>query len=258
MVNGYDWMEKGRKEARIGLDSEDDIVKMINTNKIFRESLKNCLIKLGFNPDDRIRAYKDGTKTDIFIRINDQEVIGVSIKSSIKTSFHQVDRRRLEDWQEILDMPDEIFRILKAAILRVAHDSKAKFILEADRDKVREFFAKNLKKVIEEIFRRGEQKLKLLLINDKRKGRIYLFHMDDVIEFLFNNAKNNIGFTNKGIIKIGDFITIQRKGGDGKHIKIPKTDWRHPGNQLQFKFSPLVFAEYIEKTKAIKFCTIDY
>ena len=82
--------------------------------------------------------------------------------------------------------------------------------------------------------------------------------MDDVIVFLFNNAKDNIGFTNKGIIKIGDFITVQRKGGDGKHIKLPKTDWRHPGNQLQFKFSPLVFAEYIEKTKAIKFCTIDY
>ena len=166
---------KGRKEARVGLDSEEDIVNMINTDKIFRKSLRTCLIELGFNPDENIRAYKDGLKTDIFIRINDQEIIGVSIKSSIKTSFHQLDRRRLEDWQKTLNMPDEIFRILKEAILRIAHDSKAKFILEVDRDKVRNFFAKNLKKVIEEIFRRSEQKLKLLLINDKRKRRIYLF-----------------------------------------------------------------------------------
>ena len=154
-------------------------------------------------------------------------------------------------------MPDNIFKIIKEAILRVARNSRAKFILEEDRDKIKRFFTDNRYKVINEIFRRGEEKLKLLLINDKGKRRIYIFRMDDVIDFLIKDAIN-ICFSNKGIIRLGKFITIQRKGGDGEHITIPKTCWEHPGNQLQFKFSPLKFAEYVELKKVIKFCIIDY
>jgi len=157
-----------------------------------------------------------------------------------------------------LSMPDDIFETIKEAILRIARNSRAKFILEKDRDKIKEFFAKHLSKVMNEIFKRGEERLKLLIINDKRKRRIYVFRMDDVIKFLIENATDNVCFTEKGIIRLGEFVTVQRKGGDGKHITIPKTDWRHPGNQLQFKFSPLKFAEYVESTKVIDFCVIDY
>jgi len=254
----YKRLKKGEKEARIGLDSEQDIINRINLGGKFHDILKDCLIKLGFNVQGRLRARKDGIKTDIFIRINEQEEIGISIKSSTKTSFHQLDRRRLEEWKELLNMPDDIFETIKEAILRIARNSRAKFILEKDRDKIKEFFANHLSEVINEIFRRGEERLKQLIINDKRKRRIYIFRMDDVIEFLIENATNNICFTEKGIIRLGEFITIQRKGGDGRHITIPKTDWRHPGNQLQFKFSPLKFAEYVESTNVIEFCAINY
>ena len=82
--------------------------------------------------------------------------------------------------------------------------------------------------------------------------------MNDVLEFLNENISNDISFSNKGIIKLGDFLSVQRKGGNGKHITIPKTDWQHPGNQLQFKFSPLKFADYIEENKSIEFCKIRY
>jgi len=130
MAEGYEYMVKGQKEARIGLDSEEDIIRMINFNEKFRNLLKECLITLGFNPKERIIARKDGVKTDILIRINEQEEIGVSIKSSTKTSFHQLDRRRLEEWKTFLNMPDEIFEIIKEAILRIARNSRNKFILE--------------------------------------------------------------------------------------------------------------------------------
>jgi hypothetical protein len=156
-----------------------------------------------------------------------------------------------------VEMPEDVFIIMKESILRVSENSRAIFILEKDRDRIKDFFASNLPKVIEDIFRRGEEKLKLFIINDKRKRRIYIFRMDDVIRFLNEDAAD-ISFTKKGIIRLGKFITIQRKGGDGKHITIPKTDWNHPGNQLQFKFSPLRFAEYIELEGTIEFCIIDY
>jgi len=254
----YDRLEKGEKEARIGLDSEQDIINRINFDEKFHNIIKGCFIELGFNVQGRLRARKDDVKTDIFIRINEQEEIGVSIKSSTKTSFHQLDRRRLEEWKEFLNMPDDIFEAIKEAILRVAKNPRAKFILEKERNRIKEFFANSLSDVINEIFRRGEERLKLLIINDKRKRRIHIFRMDDVINFLIENATNNIYFTEKGIIRLGEFVTIQRKGGDGRHITLPKTDWSHPGNQLQFKFSPLKFAEYVELTKIIESCAIDY
>ncbi|RSN67998.1 hypothetical protein D9Q81_06850 [Candidatus Korarchaeum cryptofilum] len=253
----HEHLRKGEKEARIGLDSEQDIINRINNDEEFHDALKECLIRLGFTISGKLRARKDLTKADILLQINEQEEIGISLKSSEKTSFHQLDRRRLEVWRDLVEMPEDVFIIMKESILRVSENSRAKFILEKDRDRIKDFFASNLPKVIEDIFRRGEEKLKLFIINDKRKRRIYIFRMDDVIRFL-NEDATDISFTKKGIIRLGKFITIQRKGGDSKHITIPKTDWNHPGNQLQFKFSPLRFAEYIELEGTIEFCIIDY
>lgn len=244
-------IEKGRKEARVGLESEEEIISLINKNAKFRENLKKGLFTLGFKIKGEISAYKDDVKTDIFIKTYDT-VFGVSIKSSTGTSFHQLDRRRLEDWKSLLNMPDDIFDALKKAILRIARDAKACFILPEDRYRISEFLLSNIERIINEIFVKNEQNLKLLMINDKVKGKLYLFKMEDVIRFLMKNA-SNISFSKKGIIKLGDFITIQRKSGDGKHIKIPKTEWSHPGNELQFKFSPIKFAEYVMDTKIIPF-----
>ncbi|MFB0562393.1 MAG: hypothetical protein ACETWM_14405 [Candidatus Lokiarchaeia archaeon] len=252
----YEKMEKGRKEARIGLESEKEIINRINTDVKFQNLLRQCLITLGFKSIKKIQAYKDGVKTDVFVRLDSE--LGVSVKSSTKTSFHQLDRRHLEDWKSLLNMPFDIFEIIKESILRISKNARDKFILESNRNKIKNFFAKNLKSILNEIFRKKEQKLKLLLINDKQESKIYIFNMDEVLNFLFKDASNNISFSNKGIIRLGNFITVQRKGGDGKHITIPKIDWKHPGNQLQFKFSPLKFAEYVGATKVIKFCIIKY
>jgi len=237
------------------LSSEKEIISMINTNSIFRDRLKECLDILGFTLKEEIKAYKDNVKTDILIRIDDE--IGISVKSSTGTSFHNLDRRRLEEWRSILNMPDEIFETIKRSILRVARNPRDKFIMEADRAKIKEFLTMHVKTIIDEIFVKGERNLKILMINNKQTRKIYVFNMDDVLNFLYNNARN-IGFSDKGIIKLGDFITIQRKGGDGKHVTIPKTDWNHPGNQLQFKFSPLKFAEYVVERRVIRFCVLEY
>ena len=247
-------MEKGQKEARIGLDSEKDIVRLINTNKQFKNLIKRCLDKLGFIIQGEIKARRDDVKTDIFLE--DHLKVGVSIKSSTKTSFHQLDRRNLEKWRDSLCMPDDIFRIMKEAILRVAQNPRNNFILEKDKEKIKDFFAKHIVNIVNEIFTRGEKNLKLLMINDKRKHKLSLFRMEEVINFLVKNIRNNISFSSKGIIRLGDFITVQRKGGDSSKIIIPKTNWKHPGNQLQFKFSPLKFAEYIEENKNIKICNV--
>jgi len=62
-------MDIGQKAARVGLDSEKDIVNKINAEEAFRDALKVCMINLGFTPKGDIAASKTtvgGSKTDIF------------------------------------------------------------------------------------------------------------------------------------------------------------------------------------------------
>jgi len=264
--DNFEYMKKGEKEARIGLSSEKEIIDLINKDEEFRKKLRECLSNLGFKVEGEIYASKDDSKkgkkkTDIVIKIDDE--LGISVKTCTETSFHQLDRRHLEDWQSKLSMPSEIYETLKEAILRVSRNPKDTFILENDRENIRKFFNDNLKTVLNEIFTKGDEKLKLLLINYKKARKIYIFRMDEALEFLYNNAHNNVSFTEKGIIKLGDYITVQRKGGDGKKVKIPKTDWKHPGNELQFKFKPLEFVKGCEELKQkekdyIRCCKLTY
>lgn len=255
----YKCLEKGKKEARIGLNSEKDVVKMINENMNFRKAMLNCLRSLGFKINNNIIASKEvgNKKSDIILSNGDK--LGISIKSSTKTSFHQLDRRTLDKWKNYLEMPDDIYKILRESILRVANDWRNPFIIKKDQEKIKSFFLENLESIILEIFTKNETHLKLFMVNDKREEnrRIYVFRMEEVLNFLIQDA-SNVSFTKKGIINLGKFIKVQRKGGNGKRIKIPKTDWKHPGNNLQFKFSPLDFVEYIEDTNEIKFCRINY
>ena len=153
------------RTCKLGLYSEKNIVRAINTDERFRDLIKDCLSVLGFKLQGKIKACVDGTKTDIFIK--NALKVGVSIKTSTKTSFHHLDRRWLEDWKEFLNMPDEIFKILKQSILRIARDPRNCFILPKDKQKVQKFFATHLKDVIHEIFTKGEDCLKILLINNK-------------------------------------------------------------------------------------------
>jgi len=157
--------EKGRKEARIGLDAESEILRRVNEDVTFRRKLISCLRGLGFRLQG-IEMRKDGVKVDLVIESRSSK-IGVSLKTSTKTSFHQLDRRRLEEWKDILSMPDNVYQIMKRSILRKASNRRAPFIEKGDRDPVGSFFSSHLDEILEEIFRRGEQ-VDLLAIYDKR------------------------------------------------------------------------------------------
>jgi hypothetical protein len=66
------------------------------------------------------------------------------------------------------------------------------------------------------------------------KIKLCLFNMDEVINFIEKDVSRT-GITFGSRINIGEYIQLQRKGGDGKHVRIRKEDPLHPGNQLQVK-----------------------
>ena len=64
-----------------------------------------------------------------------------------------------------------------------------------------------------------------------------IYAMKDILKSL----NYDIIFTNKCNIIIGNYIVIQRKGGNGSLSKtIPKDSIKHPGNNIQLKLKILL------------------
>ena len=240
----YDQMPKGKKEAMIGLGSEQYIVDLINNDENFRRSIDEALGVLGIGIYGPIHArnVEDTGKIDIMI-----SSVGASMKSG-KTGWHHLDRRRLESWASILNMPDVIFDIFKRSILRVTKDRNNEFINVHDQDRIKGFLEPNIQQMIHEVFDRNDEDLLVFMVYNTERDTISLFRMDEMLEHLITS---NIHFSKKGIVCIGDFITIQRKGGDGNVKDIPKSDWLHPCNQLQFKLKAKHMALAMERSSAV-------
>jgi hypothetical protein len=238
----------GTKEARQGIEAERKLIEYFSNNK---NALVSCAQKLNIKLPNSFIVVKPSNRVKCDLMIKGEFTICISVKTVTDASFHQLDRRWLSDWQKILNMPEDIYKVLLDSILRKAKDPKAVFILPKDRDKISKFIKDNLSVILKEIFIRDEDDLKILIIWNKRDNVLCMFNIQDVISFFI---KQPISFSNEGIIKIGKYITIQRKGGNGSHIKKPKTDPTHPGNQLQFKFKPLEFMN--EATKSMISCCL--
>ncbi|MEO2152824.1 MAG: hypothetical protein ABGX24_00180 [Aquificota bacterium] len=235
-------MRKGEKEAKQGYEAEKFLIHLINNNAEVKRQIKNCLKKLRLGVYNELKAYpsKDRhSKTDIYLIDNQNRKIGISLKTVSTADFHQLDRRWLDDWKKILNMPENVYSIFKTAILRKAKNPKSTLIQTEEQSIIKNFIEKNLEIILNEIFRKKESDLKILAIFLKERGEIFFVRIDDIIDFF---SKATIEFS-KGGLTIGKVISLQRKGGNGKKIALPKTNWQHPGNQLQFKLRPLNYCK---------------
>lgn len=264
LVN-YEKLGKGAKAARVGLDNEKNIVHLINTDEEFKKLIQKSLETLGFetnNIKEAINVKRRGAKTDVLLRTSSNE-LGISLKtvSKPKFDFNQVQRGRLEAFAKTFEMPEEIYKIFKTSILRKAeaeNSRKCVFIEENNREKIAEFFLNKIDEVMCEIFTRKEDNLKIFIISNLPEKKLYIFNMNDLLNFLIRDGSKISFKKDTGIIYLGEFVSIQRKGGDGNVITYPKKDYRHPSNDLQFKFSPLKFAKYCEESGKVNVSIIKY
>ena len=256
----YEEEKPGRKSVVIGADGERGFKHGASNVEEFQDKLRECFKKFGLSSEGEMSAFKDAPrkKTDIVVDIG-QSSIGTSIKTSTKSSFHHLDRRWLEDWKDELNMPEDIYEGIKSGVMKKAQEGRSgKFIQEEDQETVKDFILSNKTEIIHQIFTKDEENLDVMVLNDKTKNKYHFYKMDEFLNFLDENADNNISFSSKGIPKLGDYITIQRKGGDGNYKKYPKTDYRHPSNQIQFKFNPLKFAKDTEDQESVESHEIEY
>lgn len=169
----------------------------------------------------------------------------VSIKKvTPKSNFNQIDKRKVDKYKEMWDIPDDITLLLKyfTGEVKDRPDIKKRKNVEysiEDREKIEMFLNKNKIKILSDILRgRGGFAAEYMIVSEYDVEGGIQHYMINVIEIL--NKLNNLEFImnpNKTTISLGDksIVSIQRKGGT------PDPE------SLQFKFKPLYVKEILKK-----------
>ena len=203
---------------------------------------------------------KGSFKADVQVKINvtiklknllDVQNIQVKLVSNPQ-GFNQIDKRRVDKYQELWDIPERIMSILKLYCGETKPD-------KANTRDLRRMFMDEFEKEEQELVLNFLNENKTLIVSDILKGRgqfaaewmLVILKIENEglkwvlkpMNFVLNYFGNGeISITKQGNIKIGK-IGLQRKGGDGG---------RSTANMLQFKINPCELFEKGIKHKEIK------
>lgn len=224
-------MPTKKQNKRIGSEVERLFARNILKNDNAISAIKNK-----FNISGMIQeVHPTGAnqrKSDVLILFQNNYSIGVNIKAG-KTDFNQITRIWLTDFVNKLSISNIASEAIQYGIDNYRIRNRHFFIEEQYQDIVKKEFYLKLSKILELIFKGlNNDVAKILALYDRLNGQFYMYSMDEVLR---NLSESKIEFSNNGIIKIGDYLSLQRKGGNGARVKYLKSDPNHPGNQIQFK-----------------------
>jgi len=243
----------GSQTARGGFKNEKDVIKRFN-NWEKDEVAQKWLKAMGYEINDieYVKAVKvrGQYKADIQVRIriliklkSQEDLQNLQVKLvSNPQGFNQIDKRWVDRYAELWEIPKDIVKILKL------FTGEIKPTRTGLRDERRMLFTEMDKNDQEKIVSFFKNK-KILIVSDLLKGRGE-FSADWVLVILkanneskwtlksINEAMNVFGsgdvrITTQGSLKIGK-IGMQRKGGDAG---------RDTAKMLQFKINPVELFE---------------
>ncbi len=178
-------------------------------------------------------SYSTGSeagKSDVILKFSDGKTLSANIKA-FKAGFNQVTRLKIGAFCSHFGL-EKLQPIFEQGAVRVASKS-GRFILESDEQQVLEALSPLAEKILQFSLARLENP-ELFVLYERISNLMYLYDM----QHLLDNLNYEISFSRRGIIKIGKYFTIQRKGGNGVHSRhIEKTSLAHPGNNLQVKLN---------------------
>lgn len=177
-------------------------------------------------------------KSDVLILFSNSTPVGANIKVG-KASFNQITRGTLQNVSSKVGFSDNTIEALHIGIDNYRLGREKILIEERFRDAVTEDLTNIGYKMFESIFRgRGNDIAKILVLQDRNTSVWNIYDLEDVI---LQASKLPITFSKNGVIHFGNYFSLQRKGGDGNVTRVPKADFRHPGNDLQFKIKILEY-----------------
>lgn len=214
------------ENAMIGMD-----VERLFKNSIGRHAAVLNTLKLHFGiKGEYAKAFSTGTdagKSDVIVRFTDA-TLGVNIKA-YKSGFNQLTRTTISSFCKEFSL-EHLQTIFEDGAVRVA-SRLGRFILASDESAIIEALSPLAPAIVHFSLARTENPELLVLYNRTTKT-MNLYGMRNLLD----NLNYDVTVSGRGVIRIGKFITIQRKGGNGVHsIHVSKTSLAHPGNNLQVK-----------------------
>lgn len=182
-------------------------------------------------------------KTDVQVQVTIYLKKAIDVRNlqvklvSNENGFNQIERRRVDRYVDLWNMPTEVRSILRrytgedAPTIPYPRDSRRMFADEfslTEQKNILEWLRKNQILIVSDILKgRGEFAAEWMLVAQKvaYNARWVLKPMNYCLNFFGNGA---VEITNQGNFRIGK-ITMQRKGGDGG---------RDSAKDLQFKINP--------------------
>ncbi len=194
----------------------------------------------------KVEAVKVGGnfKTDVQVQVTiylkeaiDEQNLSIKLVSS-PSGFNQIDKRWVDKYVEMWDIPQTIAQTLKLYTGELetkrsdVRDSRRMFLDEIDQSKVQElvkFFEENKILIVSDILK-GRGKFSadwmLVVLNVEEQTSWTLKSINEAMN-LFGSGEVKV--TKQGNLKIGK-IGMQRKGGDGGRVS---------SQMLQFKINPV-------------------
>jgi hypothetical protein len=235
----------GSETAKNGFRNEDDIVSKFNNWKIDKEAKEWLLImNYDLNNVEYVYAVKlSGHKTDVQVQVTIKlktviDVQNLQVKLvTIGRGFNQIDKRWVNSYISLWNIPDNIVSILKRYCGEIApsiakpKDKRRMFTNEfsqQERDELFKWLNENKSLIVSDVLKgRGQFAAEWMLVAQRKAvdARWILKPMNFCLNFFGNGA---VEFTNRGNNRIGK-IGVQRKGGDGG---------ADTAKMLQFKISP--------------------
>jgi hypothetical protein len=235
----------GSNTAKNGFNNENDIVDKFNNWKNDDEAQQWLLImQYNLHEIEFVNAVKlFGYKTDVQVQVTikvkqaiDIQNLQVKLVSNIK-GFNQIDKRWIDKYVELWNIPKSITNILKKytgeikPTIKNLKDKRRMFANEfSDKEKneILNWLHENKSMIIADILKgRGQFAAEWILVAQKLNthARWTLKPINFCLNYF---GKGEVIITERGNFKIGN-ITMQRKGGDAG---------RMTANMLQFKINP--------------------
>jgi hypothetical protein len=235
----------GSNTAKNGFKNEKDVISKFNNWKT-DEDARNWLILMGYNliEVENVEAFiLNGFKTDVQVQVNiklkkiiDVQNLQVKLVSNLK-GFNQIDKRWIDKYNEMWNIPNEILNLLKLftgefiPLVRNPKDKRRTFaneFSEIEQNNLIKWIENNRTLIVSDLIKgRGQFAAEWMLVVQKvnTNSRWEFKPINYCLNFFGNG---NIEITKRGSIKIGK-ITMQRKGGDRG---------RKTAQMLQFKINP--------------------
>ncbi len=245
-MNKKSLIKLGSKTAKGGFRNEDDIVRKFNDWKTDEDAQKWLEI-MGYpiKEIEKVEAMKlHGYKTDVQVQIMiylkkaiAAENLSIKLVSNPQ-GFNQIDKRWVDKYVEMWEIPADITKILKLFTGEITpvksglKDKRRMLLSEmdgSDQEKIVDYFTKNKILVVSDIlkgrgkFSAGWMLVALVANSESRWVLKSINHAMNVF------ADGPVRITNQGSLKIGK-IGMQRKGGDAG---------RDSAKMLQFKINPV-------------------